>query len=105
MVIVEISRGPFRIMEVYYPQLHEATTIAGALAPNRIVYLLQAPRYLALSRSAVRYRPFETTLLDLTRDADELFKGFSQNCRRQVRKAERAGDRIEVHRNDATAYR
>jgi hypothetical protein len=92
-------------MEVYYPQLHEATTIAGALAPNRIVYLRQAPRYLALSRSAVRYRPFQTTLLDLTRDTDELFKGFSQNCRRQVRKAERAGGTIEVHRNDATAYR
>jgi hypothetical protein len=105
MVIVETSRGPFRIVDAYYPQLHEATAIVSGLSANQIVYLRQSPGYLAPSRLAVRYRPFETSLLDLTRGVYELFKGFSQNCRRQVRKAERSGDKIKVRRNDANAYR
>lgn len=105
MVIVETSRGLFRVVDVYYPQLHEATGIAGDLALNQIVYVRQAPGHLPTNRLAVRYRPFETTLLDLTRGSEELFRGFSRTCRNMVRKADRASDNIEVRRNDDAAYR
>jgi hypothetical protein len=105
MVIVETSRGLFRVVDVYYPELREATGIAGDLALNQIVYVRQAPGHLPPNRLAVRYRPFETMLLDLTRDSEELFKGFSRTCRYQVRRTDRASDKIEVRRNDDAAYR
>jgi len=105
MVIVETSRGLFRVVDVYYPQLQEASGIAGDLAVNQIVYVRQAPGHLPPNRLAVRYRPFETSLLDLTRDTDELFRGFSRTCRNMVRRTDRASDKIEVRRNDDAAYR
>jgi hypothetical protein len=105
MVIVETSRGLFRVVDVYYPQLREATGIAGDLALNQIVYVRQAPGYLPPNPLAVRYRPFETILLDLTRGREELFGGFSRTCRYQVRRTDRAGDKIEVRRNNDAAYR
>jgi lipid II:glycine glycyltransferase (peptidoglycan interpeptide bridge formation enzyme) len=43
-------------------------------------------------------------LYDLTRDEDILFADMNRTCRQQVRKMQRLCDRIEVHRNDTTAY-
>jgi len=105
MVVVQTPRGLFQVIDVYYPELEEATGIAEDLALNEIVYLRQASDRLPTNRLAVRYRRFETTLLDLTRSTDELFSGFGRHCRNKVRKTDRTRDKIEVRRNDGQAYR
>jgi hypothetical protein len=51
------------------------------------------------------YAPSQVLLFDLTRDIEHLFSEANVNGRRQVKKAERFRDRIEVRRNDAVAYR
>jgi hypothetical protein len=105
MISLQTRRGPFEIVEIYYPQPQDICSIPTALSFNQIVYVRQAPRPLLLNRLHVRYAPFETILFDLTRNARELFADMNQNCRRQIRQAERIRDRIEVRRNDASAYR
>jgi len=104
MVIVETARNLFRVVDVFYPESREVTGLADALAWNQIVHVRQTPTTLPAQRFATNYRPFETLLLDLSGDIDELFRQSHRTGRNQVRKAERLLDRIEVRRNDDTCY-
>jgi GNAT acetyltransferase-like protein len=103
MMIVETARNLFHVIDVFYPQPNEVEGLADALTLNQIVHIRQAPALLPVQRFMRSYRPFETLLLDLTRDIDGLFGESSRTNRSQVKKAERLRDRIEVRRNDATA--
>jgi lipid II:glycine glycyltransferase (peptidoglycan interpeptide bridge formation enzyme) len=104
MVVVESLRGFFRLVEVYYPRLEEIDGLADNLTLNQILYMRQMPESLPPGRFSARYVPFNTSLYDLTRDEDILFADMNRTCRQQVRKMQRLCDRIEVHRNDTTAY-
>lgn len=105
MVVVESMRGPFRVVEVYYPRPDQVDGLAHDLALNQIVHIHQMPVSLPPGRFAASYVPFETRLLDLTRDETTLFGEMNRTCRSQIRKADRLSDRIEVRQNDSTAYR
>jgi lipid II:glycine glycyltransferase (peptidoglycan interpeptide bridge formation enzyme) len=105
VVIVETMRGLFRVTEVFYPRLNEIAKFTDGLGVNEIVYMRQMPASLPASRFSTRYVPFETSLLDLTRDEESLLADMNRTSRHQVRKADRQRDKIEVRRNDAAAYR
>jgi Acetyltransferase (GNAT) domain len=105
MVIVETTRGPFRLVELYYArQPEEIRGLRDSVALNRIVYIRQAPRLPEVERFAAWYRPTATILVDLTRGLEELFAEASSTCRRQIRKTDRISNRLEIHRNDSSAY-
>jgi lipid II:glycine glycyltransferase (peptidoglycan interpeptide bridge formation enzyme) len=105
MVVVETRRGPFRVVEMFYPRLEEVAKLADNLAMNQIVYMRQLPVRVSKCQFSAMYVPFNTSLVDLTRDESTLFGGMNRTCRYQVRKADRLSHRIEVRRNDAIAYR
>src|ERR1700687_1023762 len=105
MVIVETARGPFRVTAVFYPRPDDVDGLGDHLGLNQIFHIRQAPVELPARRFAFAYQPFETLLLDLTREIDDLFRHASQTGRYLVRKAERVRDRFEVRRNDEVAYK
>jgi hypothetical protein len=105
MVTVETARRPFRVTDIFYPRPDEVDGLGENLGLNEIVHIRQALAELPARRFAIRYQTFETLLLDLTRDIDDLFKDANQTGRYLVRKAERVRDRIEVRRNDEIAYK
>jgi hypothetical protein len=105
MITFETLRGPFRVVDVYYPHPHEVVGLGERLAPNQIIHVRQAPFPFSAPRFEMGYAPSEVLLFDLTRDIEHLFSEANVNGRRQVKKAERVRDRIEVRRNDAAAYR
>jgi lipid II:glycine glycyltransferase (peptidoglycan interpeptide bridge formation enzyme) len=105
VVILETMRGLFRVTEVYYPRLDEINRFTDDLAVNEVVYMRQMPASLPAGRFATRYVPFETSLVDLTRDEQALLADMSRTGRHQVRKADRLRDSIEVRCNDNAAYR
>lgn len=105
MVTVETARRPFRVIDIFYPRPDEVAGLGDNLSLNQIVHIRQALAELPARRFAIRYQTFETLLLDLTREIDDLFKDGNQTGRYLVRKAERIRDRIEVRRNDEIAYR
>jgi regulator of sigma D len=105
MITFETLRGPFRVVDVYYPHPHEVVGLGERLAPNQIIHVRQAPFPFSAPRFEMGYAPSEVLLFDLTRDIEHLFSEANVNGRRQMKKAERVRDRIEVRRNDAEAYR
>ncbi len=105
MVIVETTRGLFRVVEVYYPRApEEIDAVQKSVAPNRVVYIRQAPIVFEFVRCAAWHRATATILLDLGRDIDQLFSEASSTCRRQIRKIDRISNQAEVQRNDSSAY-
>ena len=69
MLIIETTRGPFQLSEVYYVQrIEDVHNLKKDLRPNRIVYVRQALVPLELGRLGAWYRPFPTVLIDLSRD-------------------------------------
>jgi hypothetical protein len=105
MITFETLRGPFRVVDVYYPHPHEVVGLGERLAPNQIIHVRQAPFPFSAPRFEMGYAPSEVLLFDITRDIEHLFSEANVNGRRQMKKAERVRDRIEVRRNDAEAYR
>ena len=105
MVIVKSMRGPFRVVDVYYPRLPEAEQVVDRLAFNEIIYIRQMPATLPPARFSTSGVRFETSLLDLTRDEDSLLTDMNRTCRYQLRKADRLRHRIKVRQNDSSAYR
>jgi hypothetical protein len=69
------------------------------------MHIRQASRPLPPHKFAVHYRPFTSLELDLTRSSEELFGEMSRTSRYQISRADRERADIEVHRNDASAYR
>jgi len=105
MIVIQATRGPLRLVDVFYPRPQEVDGFAIPRALTQIVHVRQAPVRLFLPRSAALYMPFEALLLDLTRSSDDLFREIDATGRNRLRRAERIRDRIEVHRNDSVAYR
>lgn len=105
MVIVRTMRGPFQVMEVFYPRIDEIPVLVNNLSFNQIVYLRQMSVNLPRVQLAASYIPFETSLLDLNRDERNLLACMSRTCRYQIRKADDLACRVEVRENDSTACR
>jgi hypothetical protein len=105
MVIVDTVRAGFRVTDVFYPLPDDVDGLGDHLGLNQILHIRQAPVELPVRRFAFAYQPFETLLLDLTREIDDLFRHANQTGRYLVRKAERVRDRFEVRRNDEVAYK
>jgi len=105
MVIVDTARGPFRVTDIFYPRPDEVDGLGDQLGLNRIYHIRQAPFELPTHRFGIGYQVFETLLLDLTREIEDLFRHANRAGRNQVRKAEGLRDRIEVRRNDEVAYK
>jgi hypothetical protein len=105
MVTVDTARGPFRVIDVFYPRPEEIDGVGENLSLNEIIHIRQAPLRLPARRFAIRYQTFETLLFDLTGEIDELLSHANRTGRYQVRKIERLRDRIVVRRNDDMAYK
>jgi hypothetical protein len=104
MVVVQSKRGPFRVSDIYYPDANQLDGVGRSLRINQIIYIRQAPQILESVGPIVHYQAFRTSLVDLTRGTDELFKDLNRTSRIQIRRMERMGDRIKVRRNgDADA--
>ena len=101
MVIVQSKRGPFRISDIYYPQEFEIRGLARRPRVNEIIYIRQAPKFIQAGGPVVHHQLFQTSLIDLSREAGVLFDDFNRTSRAQVRRITRIEDRIEVRRNDS----
>ena len=101
MVVVESKRGPFRVSDIYYPVAREIRGMGRGLRSNQIIYVRQAPQSFEIEGPVVRHQAFRTSLVDLTRGTDELFRGLKRNSRAQIKRIERLRNRIEVRRNDS----
>lgn len=105
MVVVETTRGLFRLVEVYYAQKREdVDALKNSLGLNKIVYIRHAPILLEIGRFAGWYRPTPTVLLDLGRDVGDLFREASSTCRNLIRRIDRISSQTAICRNDSAAY-
>jgi hypothetical protein len=104
MVVVEMTRGPFRVADIYYPREAEVAGFLSNLSFNQIVCLRQMPVALPSLEEATHV-PFETSLVDLNSNEQSLLARMNRTCRYQLRKADNLADRIEVRQNDSTACR
>jgi Acetyltransferase (GNAT) domain len=105
MVLIRTLRGPFHLIEAYFAQPSEVQGLGDMLPLNGILHIRQALTHLPHHKFALHYRPFASLELDLTRSSEELFGEMAQTSRYEINRAERERADIEVHRNDARAYR
>lgn len=104
MLVVETPRGPFRLVEVYYPlQPEDVKAVRDSVTLKRVVYIRQAQILLDGGRFTGWYRPTVTILLNLEHDLDKLFSEASSTCRRQIRKIDRIFKQTEIRCNDSAA--
>jgi hypothetical protein len=103
MIVLRTDHGPFRLVDVYYPVTYPLNGIGYSPRLNEIVYLRQAPAPLNAVNFVAHSRTSETTLIDLTRDVELVFREMSTTTRRQIRKIERLGAQMVVRRNDRVA--
>jgi len=77
MIVLRTDHGPFRLVDVYYPVTYPLDGISYSPRLNEIVYLRQAPAPLNTVNFVAHSRTSETTLIDLRRDVDLVFREMS----------------------------
>jgi hypothetical protein len=105
MVVIQTLRGPFRVIEAYFAQPREVESLCDMLPLNGILHIHQAPKPLPPQKFTLHYRPFSSLELDLTRSSEKLLGEMARTSRYEINRADRERAGIEVHRNDARAYR
>jgi lipid II:glycine glycyltransferase (peptidoglycan interpeptide bridge formation enzyme) len=104
MIVIKSQRGPFKLVDIFYPREYDLSGLSDHLGLNHVIHVRQAPVPPKSDRYTFRYLPFVTSLIDLTRDSEELFKRMNATSRNEIRKIERIKHRVCVRKNDCEAY-
>lgn len=101
LVIEKPLRGRYRYAEVL--RADPPVSFWEAIQTKNYVFLrfapaqetAEVPKQLQIKPSHPAHFPTVTRVLDLTKSEEEMLASFSQQCRRHIRKAERAGVSVE----------